>query len=89
MVPGLSERERLAEDLRRADWLADTVIGPSRDHRVLIRLPRATTPRREWNLPVWHVIAAVTRHVRHEFPSFFLNRSGLYRRAWSPERANK
>jgi hypothetical protein len=30
MVPGLSERERLAADVQRQEWLADAVLGPTR-----------------------------------------------------------
>lgn len=30
MVPGMTERERLAVDLRRLEWLSDAVIGPAR-----------------------------------------------------------
>jgi hypothetical protein len=30
MVPGLSERERLATDVQRLEWLADAVLGPTR-----------------------------------------------------------
>jgi hypothetical protein len=30
MVPGMTERERRASDLRRVDWLADAYLGPSR-----------------------------------------------------------
>ena len=35
MVPGMIERERLAADVRRGEWLADARIGPAR----LISLP--------------------------------------------------
>jgi hypothetical protein len=34
MVPGMSERERLAADMQRLEWLADATLGPG-------RLPRA------------------------------------------------
>ena len=30
MVPGMTERERLAADLRRLEWLADAQLGPTR-----------------------------------------------------------
>jgi hypothetical protein len=30
MVPGMSERERLATEMQRMVWLADAVLGPSR-----------------------------------------------------------
>jgi hypothetical protein len=36
MVPGMTERERLAADMQRLEWLADSVVGPS-------RLPRSPT----------------------------------------------
>ena len=29
MVPGMTERERLAADMRRLEWLSDAVIGPT------------------------------------------------------------
>ena len=28
MVPGMSERERLAADMQRLEWLADAMLGP-------------------------------------------------------------
>jgi hypothetical protein len=30
MVPGMTERERLAADVQRLEWLADAVLGPPR-----------------------------------------------------------
>lgn len=30
MVPGMSERERLAADIQRLEWLADVTLGPGR-----------------------------------------------------------
>ena len=30
MVPGMTERERLAADVRRLEWLAETRLGPTR-----------------------------------------------------------
>ena len=30
MVPGMTERERLAADVRRLAWLAEAAIGPTR-----------------------------------------------------------
>lgn len=30
MVPGMTERERLAGDVQRLEWLADAVRGPTR-----------------------------------------------------------
>jgi hypothetical protein len=33
MVPGITERERLAADVRRLEWLAEARLGPTRvDH---------------------------------------------------------
>lgn len=29
MVPGMTERERLAADVRRLEWLADATLGPT------------------------------------------------------------
>ncbi|MDF3042509.1 MAG: hypothetical protein K0Q71_5215 [Thermomicrobiales bacterium] len=37
MVPGMSERERLAADVQRLEWLADAVLGPA-------QLPRPPGP---------------------------------------------
>ena len=37
MVPGMTERERLATDVQRLEWLADAVRGPT-------RLLRSTSP---------------------------------------------
>jgi hypothetical protein len=33
MVPGMSERERLAADMQRLEWLADAMLGPGRPSR--------------------------------------------------------
>lgn len=33
MVPGMTERERLAADVRRLEWLADARLGPGRCSR--------------------------------------------------------
>jgi hypothetical protein len=30
MVPGMTERERRAADMRRLEWLADAKVGPAR-----------------------------------------------------------
>jgi hypothetical protein len=30
MVPGMTERERLAADVQRLEWLADATLGPGR-----------------------------------------------------------
>ena len=30
IVPGMTERERLAADVRRCAWLADATLGPAR-----------------------------------------------------------
>ena len=30
MVPGMTERERLAADMRRLEWLAEAQLGPAR-----------------------------------------------------------
>jgi hypothetical protein len=30
MIPGMSERERLAADMERLEWLADAALGPRR-----------------------------------------------------------
>lgn len=30
MVPGMTERDRLAADVRRIEWLADATLGPAR-----------------------------------------------------------
>jgi hypothetical protein len=37
MVPGMTERERLAGDVQRLEWLADAVRGPT-------QLPRLSSP---------------------------------------------
>ncbi len=42
MVPGMTERERLAADLRRAEWLADAALGPIQIHE---------SPSRRWTTP--------------------------------------
>ena len=33
MVPGMTERDRLAVDLRRLEWLADATFGPGQHPR--------------------------------------------------------
>jgi hypothetical protein len=33
MVPGMSERERLAADMQRLEWLADVMLGPGQPSR--------------------------------------------------------
>ena len=40
MVPGMSERERLAADMQRLEWLADALLGP----RQLSRPRRPAVP---------------------------------------------
>jgi hypothetical protein len=35
MVPGMTERERLAADVQRLEWLADAALGPRRFSRPL------------------------------------------------------
>jgi hypothetical protein len=40
MVPGMTERERLANDARRLEWLADAVLGPT------LRVPSSSRARR-------------------------------------------
>ena len=37
MVPGMTERERLAADMQRLEWLADATFGPT-------HLPRPPSP---------------------------------------------
>ena len=37
MVPGMTERERLAADVKRLEWLSDAVLGPRQP-------PRPPTP---------------------------------------------
>ena len=37
MVPGMTERERLAADMQRLEWLADATLGPT-------HLPRPPGP---------------------------------------------
>jgi len=53
MVPGMTERERLAADLRRLEWLADAQLGPTRVSWPLARggataLSRPTLPVGLW-----------------------------------------
>lgn len=45
MVPGMTERERLAADVRRLEWLADATLGPA-------GRMRAPTPANEPALPL-------------------------------------
>jgi hypothetical protein len=40
MVPGMTERERLAADVQRLEWLADATLGP----RLLSPPPRLSIP---------------------------------------------
>jgi hypothetical protein len=40
MVPGMSERERLAADVQRLEWLAEATLGPGR----VSRPPRPAVP---------------------------------------------
>ena len=50
MVPGMTERERLAADVRRIAWLADATLGPARIGRQL-SVPSTTSTVRP-TLPV-------------------------------------
>ena len=45
MVPGMTERERLADDVRRLEWLADARFGPA-------GIMRAPTPTDEPAIPL-------------------------------------
>ena len=53
MVPGMSERERLAADLRRLDWLADAALGPARIGCALTASPMAEPSRAALPIGLW------------------------------------
>lgn len=53
MVPGMTERERLAADLRRLDWLADATLGPARIGRPLMAPPSPSTMRPLLPVGLW------------------------------------
>jgi hypothetical protein len=63
MVPGLIERERLAADLRRAEWLAETAPGPARANTLIVFSAVASTPRPERRRPLWQSVSALARNV--------------------------
>ena len=63
MVPGLTERERLAADLRRAEWLAEAVRGSARVGRSTIRPARIPTWQADWKSSLWLTGVALVRHV--------------------------
>jgi hypothetical protein len=50
MVPGMTERERLATDARRLEWLAEATLGPARIEYATA--PPSTEPRRRLELPI-------------------------------------
>ena len=50
MVPGLTERERRAADVRRLEWLADSMVGPM--HVTWEPSQSTTTPRARTILPI-------------------------------------
>ena len=68
MVPGMTERERLAADMRRAEWLAEAVLGPVQVNRSPARrlsaLPRESV----------HILAAARALVRRIRIRWFLSR---------------
>lgn len=44
MVPGMTERERLAADVARLEWLAETRFGPTPPVVATPASPRAVSP---------------------------------------------
>lgn len=53
MVPGITERDRLAADIRRLDWLADATLGPTRIGCAISPAPAAGTPRFSLPIGLW------------------------------------
>ena len=53
MVPGMTERERLAADARRLAWLADATLGPARIGGTAHVPSVAGTPRPVFPIGIW------------------------------------
>jgi hypothetical protein len=68
MVPGMTERERLAADVQRMEWLADARLGPARVSWPLARGGATASPRPTLPLGLWRrgIASALVfgRHIR-------------------------
>lgn len=53
MVPGMTERERHAADVRRLAWLADATLGPARIGCAAVASPEADAPRASLPIGLW------------------------------------
>lgn len=53
MVPGMIERERLAADVQRREWLVDARVGPSRLTSSSKKHHDDNGPRHELFLALW------------------------------------
>lgn len=65
MVPGMAERERLAADLRRAEWLAGAELGPDRANGSFTRSVTETKRQPDRQIPVLQLLATFAFTVRH------------------------
>jgi hypothetical protein len=53
MVPGMTERERLATDVRRLEWLADATLGPVGSGYALAPTAQRREPHPALPLGLW------------------------------------
>jgi hypothetical protein len=53
MVPGMTERERLAADARRLEWLADATLGPTRIGIAMHEPTKVSMPRPALPIGIW------------------------------------
>jgi hypothetical protein len=53
MVPGMTERDRLAADVRRLAWLADATLGPARIGNAAQEPKEKSMPRPALPIGIW------------------------------------
>jgi len=53
MVPGMTERDRLAADMHRLAWLADATLGPARIGNTAQGPTKKSMPRPALPIGIW------------------------------------